>query len=583
MEQSIPQETVRAGLEKLDESMKLSSDEKTRLAKCFGDKEFMGMFAEYMQEIQDPKNRAEYEEYIRMVESGAADAPEGSTVFLPEAGLVVKTKGADGGKVFINVTHSDKVAAATSERQVTGESWKIPYSLDMPKDGSVDKAGKAVMVHDFCVNSASFRKFSADERLQKFMIDTAVDAVEAHPEVKGTAEVPLDTAHVVLKNKKYFGEGGKPHAQTIARDPDMPPQGADERMKLQTELANRLKQQEVAEAERRSDLEAPDTAPSAYAAAMASAPADRRSDLAAPPSGMKQGFLGAKKPGLIEEVEPTAAPATGVRVPKYSIIEHGRSATDLGDKLMGGRAGGTNGSGSIRPTGIVVRVELPGVASAGGIDLDVSEQRLVIGVEGSYQLDLALPYPVDEENGGAKFDRANCTMSVTLPVIPAPIPAPAPFVPTPDEEEEEQQEQEEADAAADGGKAAGGLSPSSPWVQLNRGESVMFMNQETGKSTLTRPPEGASGVEDVSEPAAAAGVGDGAFVAAKSFSGAKPGFSFKSGASGVGYYKDGGAAGAPPPAEAPPSEEAGTSSAAEAPAADSAAVPWSNVSVLSLD
>lgn len=34
---------------------------------------------------------------------------------------------------------------------------------------------------------------------------------------------------------------------------------------------------------------------------------------------------------------------------------------------------------------------------------------------------IALPYPVDEENGTAKFDKSKRQLIVTLPVLPAPL------------------------------------------------------------------------------------------------------------------------------------------------------------------
>lgn len=35
---------------------------------------------------------------------------------------------------------------------------------------------------------------------------------------------------------------------------------------------------------------------------------------------------------------------------------------------------------------------------------------------------LSLPYPVDEENGSAKFDKSKRQLIVTLPVLPPPMP-----------------------------------------------------------------------------------------------------------------------------------------------------------------
>ena len=89
----------------------ISNKEKDRLAECFKDQEFMGMFTDYMKEISDPKNRAEYNEYIRQCERDGDKAgmvPEGMQLILPKVGFCLKvtstTKG-DNSKVFVNITH----------------------------------------------------------------------------------------------------------------------------------------------------------------------------------------------------------------------------------------------------------------------------------------------------------------------------------------------------------------------------------------------------------------------------------------------------------------------------------------------
>ena len=86
-------EEIGEKLHELDKELKMTSKEKDRLAECFQDKEFMGMFHEYMQEISDPKNRQEYNEYIRQCEAGgdtAGKIPEGMQLILPKVGFCLK-------------------------------------------------------------------------------------------------------------------------------------------------------------------------------------------------------------------------------------------------------------------------------------------------------------------------------------------------------------------------------------------------------------------------------------------------------------------------------------------------------------
>lgn len=51
------------------ETSNFTADEKTRFTKAFDDPEFRKLFSNYMDELQDPANRAETETYISQLES----------------------------------------------------------------------------------------------------------------------------------------------------------------------------------------------------------------------------------------------------------------------------------------------------------------------------------------------------------------------------------------------------------------------------------------------------------------------------------------------------------------------------------
>ena len=48
--------------------------------------------------------------------------------------------------------------------------------------------------------------------------------------------------------------------------------------------------------------------------------------------------------------------------------------------------------------------------------LDVSAKRLSLKYLDLYELDIALPYPVIDNKGGAKYDKPTKTLTVTIPV-----------------------------------------------------------------------------------------------------------------------------------------------------------------------
>ena len=58
------------------EKMKFTPEETERFKRAFADPEFRKMFSEYVDEIQDPRNREETEQYIQQLE-GEQKVPEG--------------------------------------------------------------------------------------------------------------------------------------------------------------------------------------------------------------------------------------------------------------------------------------------------------------------------------------------------------------------------------------------------------------------------------------------------------------------------------------------------------------------------
>lgn len=62
------------------------------------------------------------------------------------------------------------------------------------------------------------------------------------------------------------------------------------------------------------------------------------------------------------------------------------------------------------------------------MELDIEERLLSLdSQDGPYRLRLPLSYPVQEEEGSARFDKSKRELIITLPVRPAPAPpAPAP-------------------------------------------------------------------------------------------------------------------------------------------------------------
>ncbi|KAJ3372001.1 Protein kintoun [Kappamyces sp. JEL0680] len=112
----------------------------------------------------------------------------------------------------------------------------------------------------------------------------------------------------------------------------------------------------------------------------------------------------------------TAAPAPAGRleIPKFKIV-HQNTFQDY-QKFTGEK----EKSYGARPDFLVIKIELPKLKSANGVDLDVNETTLDLAYPSLYKLHLDLPFPVKHEEGSATFEKATATLVIRVPVIPAP-------------------------------------------------------------------------------------------------------------------------------------------------------------------
>ena len=358
----------------------------------------------------------------------------GLVIAQPEVGFVFKVKEAaarsvatgkekgegEGGmpkklvhKVFFNITHSDKIDpaaagkpgdAAGAEEEATGDKdapkkgthWRIPYSY-VPVRQDKDKQGLPCTVVDIVVASSTMTLATGDERFKGLVVQTAVEAFQEREGVK------LDYATISpLTHKKYWGSTEGP-AKVTLRDAATNP------------------------------IPSFNTPVPPAAAKMAAA-------VAQPKAKGKAKVINNRKP-LIQEVIPTtepSAPAPGPEVPPHHVVHRGQF--DLGDHTQS-RISPLQS----RPQHLVYSIELKRLESIAGVDLDVTSRHLGLVAGDKYKLDLDFPFPVHEDDGSARFDKATRVLTVTLPVVkPEPQPLPRSATPPPVEEEEEEEAEEEA-------------------------------------------------------------------------------------------------------------------------------------------
>jgi hypothetical protein len=87
----------------------MSDTEANRIDECMQKPEFASLFKEYIDDISNPGNMEEYDQYLRQLED-EGEIPETEEVIRPEKGFCVKIPTVDtGAKIFVNLCGTDRV------------------------------------------------------------------------------------------------------------------------------------------------------------------------------------------------------------------------------------------------------------------------------------------------------------------------------------------------------------------------------------------------------------------------------------------------------------------------------------------
>jgi len=458
--------------------LNLTKEENDKFAKAFKDPKFIELFSEYAKEVSDPKVKEETDLYLRQLEAeGRGEEVYGKdvTLIVPEAGFVVKTVEPSSGKrAYINLCTSSKVdplrlTPVTQPDGRRGQQVEIPLSLGPQKEGQ-DKEGKPCLVFDFVVAPATLDAAHANPMMMQTLVETAMENIDRGYGIKlgpkfkqlklkykATPDVP--TPHVLsVRGKKGEGKplGMAPSSASAAAHPRLPGQ----------EVQQQQQQQQHA-------------------------------------SGGRSSFSFTPKQQKPQETDPAKAGYKhpgGEVTPTWSLTHRGE--VDLA-QCWGDASRNLAMAPASYPRALVVRLQLPGVNSAAGVELDVGAHSLCVVVPGKYKLDAPLPYPVKEEEGKAKFDKAKSSLEVVLPTQPPALPPPAAAIASDIETDEQPNGEEEGttDEAPMDSATRAHASPSSqgqakpqqpaPSDRMNAGDGSQASDAEVEGYIMVSSPNGA--------------------------------------------------------------------------------------------
>lgn len=359
------------------DSLNLSDSEVKQLGNAFEDDQFTTLLSDYIQEISDPKNRAEKDLYLKQLEE-QNDVPVNKTVIHPKAGYVLKFKSKDGEKIFVNIVHSEEIAKPSSHviEGKRGSHWILPYIIG-PMRYEFDKRKKEMITFDICFHSFTLELGKSSNDFRDLIVGTAKDAVGEQLS-RNVENIEIGTDIHVLKNVLYMN--GSPSIMLLPSNQLNKTSNRNNgnetlNMKestIETQLSNQF--------------------------------------------GFKKGFLlGKKKRNKIDSLPTSNLTSSKAIIPHFEVIERGNF--DLIDHTIDGPK-----HKSTRPAFVEYRISLPTIKSSNQVDLKVNKQRIELSTSPkciectAYSLNIPLRYPVLSEEGTAKFDTSLSKLVITLPV-----------------------------------------------------------------------------------------------------------------------------------------------------------------------
>lgn len=475
---------LRAAMNDKKSDLKLTNEEVKNFEQAMKKPEFMDLMKEYMDDISDPKYRAEQEKYLRELES-KNEIPKDKELLKPKPGFCVKSKLEDedqskSTKVFINVCYAEGVEKASS-RQVEqggkkGVSWSIPFSLG-PMRQEKDKKGVPAPTFDFAVHTDTVAMAKLDARFRKMVVELAMENIENRAkEIMKGKPFKICRTYKVLKGVTCMGT--TPAIQTIGKR-----------------------------------APAPKKHPSAPA-----------------------------KKGTTKKRAVKAAPLKKERPlhePKYTVTERGKHK--VAEFVDGTSA--LPASLVVR-----VHLDKLNSARGVNLDVSEKRIKVDYDKKGVvYHLDATLPYAVESSKGTAKFDKAQKMLIVTVPVKAPPRKVTKPPLSTLVKEVETVtlRETNKTDTTPTPAPVSAPDPVAAKEPETASIDPDILAAMKAAKLPFPAPPaaeekDASSEANVSSEPAPdpeGEFAGD-AFISASAFSGRKEGYYFGKGAQGLGYYAD---------------------------------------------
>lgn len=370
-----------------DKSLNMNKNEMRGLVKAMESPEFRDIMSEYMNDISDPKNKEEMEQYLAQCEENG-ELPPNTKLIRPTAGFCLKTTSSKlvnrkekkyfEQKTFINITSHEVMDPPKKVERINngkkGYSFELPYRVSKGRPDQ-DTKGDMCTTYDvvFHPEVISMSMIYGGEFL-KFVCDTAIDGVSR---VVSTDNEKISKDYKMMKQLRC--KGGKPASITIKVENTNPIINSLDPSKHETSLHKEVMAQ---------SKEAKGT---------------KEGDKSGEPKETEEGE---------EDDEEELQKIEGIIEPKHKIVYS--YPVNMGDCWEA-----PNDVLQDRKFPISIRITIltPHIETMKDAELDINDDTLLFKVPDTYDLMLSFKYRVDPDKGSATFEKDKKRLVIDMPIV----------------------------------------------------------------------------------------------------------------------------------------------------------------------
>jgi dynein assembly factor 2 len=381
--------------------IQMTREEYKKIKQSMKDEKFHELLGDYMKEISDPKNVAEYDQYLEQLKS-EGELPEGMDLLRPNPEFVVKSNLASRTdkkytqNIFINVCSHAAVGLPETKTTPDGQKhWHVPYFVGKIRYDQAD-AETVVNTVDVVFNKESIDLARKNKEYHRLVCETAIEGAQAS--LAERKEI-VNRDYTLVPNMTCKGD--QPALLPVTLDAAARERNKQARLKHPGGKA-------YAEIEEIKEKQKKDKKDEEEAAKLTG------------------------KEDEMEEPEPVPAEpdfSRGPIAPKYSLVYS--YPVDIGNF--------TNSSDIYQPvkkespSHISLKIELPKVEDSQSLSADIKPTKFQLAYKELYFLDINFMFEVDPDKAKAKFISAKRVLDLTLPIVkridtfqPPARPAPPP-------------------------------------------------------------------------------------------------------------------------------------------------------------